>query len=139
METYSLSHKLTIPDALIASTALVYSLDLYTFNLKDFRFITGLNLYTGSFLQVDVLQFSVLQPNKIRMARYLGSLSDKMSDLQDTWDGHLVRLSAYKTVPKLFEMTINSAAQKIQKQQNLENQNTDLANPAEPKCRGKVL
>jgi predicted nucleic acid-binding protein len=49
METYSLSHKLTIPDALIASTALVYSLDLYTFNLKDFRFITGLNLYTANF------------------------------------------------------------------------------------------
>ena len=73
------------------------------------------------------------------MARYLGYLSDKMSDLQDTWDGHLVRLSVYKTVPKVFEMTINSAAQKIQKQQNLENQNTDLANPAEPKCRGKVL
>jgi len=49
------------------------------------------------------------------MARYLGYLSDKMPDLQDTWDGHLVRLSAYKTVPKVFEMTINSAAQKIQK------------------------
>jgi hypothetical protein len=40
------------------------------------------------------------------MARYLGYLSDKMSDLQSTWDGHLVRLSAYKIVPKLFEMTI---------------------------------
>ena len=40
------------------------------------------------------------------MARYLGYLSDKMSDLQNTWDGHLVRLSAYKPVPKLFEMTI---------------------------------
>jgi hypothetical protein len=40
------------------------------------------------------------------MVRYLGSLSDKMSDLQNTWDGHLVRLSAYEAVPKLFEMTI---------------------------------
>jgi predicted nucleic acid-binding protein len=49
METYSLSHKLSIPDALIALTALVYSLDLYTFNLKDFRFITGLNLYSDNF------------------------------------------------------------------------------------------
>jgi predicted nucleic acid-binding protein len=39
METYSLSHKLSIPDALIAFTALVYNLDLYTLNLKDFRFI----------------------------------------------------------------------------------------------------
>lgn len=44
METYSLSHKLTIPDALIASTALVNQLDLYTLNYKDFRYITGLNL-----------------------------------------------------------------------------------------------
>ncbi|MFZ4555128.1 MAG: type II toxin-antitoxin system VapC family toxin [Pseudanabaena sp.] len=49
METYSLSHKLSIPDALIASTAIVYSLDLYTFNIKDFRFITGLNLYSDNF------------------------------------------------------------------------------------------
>ena len=45
METYSLSHKLTIPDALIASTALVHQLVLYTLNYKDFRYITGLTLY----------------------------------------------------------------------------------------------
>jgi tRNA(fMet)-specific endonuclease VapC len=45
MDTYSLSHKLSIPDALIASTALVNQLELYTLNSKDFRFITGLNLY----------------------------------------------------------------------------------------------
>jgi len=45
METYSLSHKLSIPDALIASTALIYQFDLYTLNQKDFRFIEGLNLY----------------------------------------------------------------------------------------------
>jgi tRNA(fMet)-specific endonuclease VapC len=45
METYSLSHKLSIPDALIASTALAYNLDLYTLNIKDFHFIEGLNLY----------------------------------------------------------------------------------------------
>ena len=49
METYSLSHKLAIPDALIAATALVYDVDLYTLNLKDFRFIKGLNLYSGNF------------------------------------------------------------------------------------------
>jgi tRNA(fMet)-specific endonuclease VapC len=48
METYSLSHKLSIPDALIASTALVYRVDLYTFNLKDFQFIEGLNLHEPS-------------------------------------------------------------------------------------------
>jgi predicted nucleic acid-binding protein len=45
METYSLSHKLTIPDALIASTAMVNDIDLYTLNYKDFSFIAGLNLY----------------------------------------------------------------------------------------------
>lgn len=46
MAQYSLSHKLTIPDALIAATALVYDISLYTLNIKDFRFIEGLNLYT---------------------------------------------------------------------------------------------
>jgi tRNA(fMet)-specific endonuclease VapC len=45
MEHYSLSHKLTIPDALIAATALVNNLNLYTLNTKDFRFIEGINLY----------------------------------------------------------------------------------------------
>jgi predicted nucleic acid-binding protein len=45
MDTYSLSHKLNIPDALIASTALVHQIELYTLNCKDFRFISGLNLY----------------------------------------------------------------------------------------------
>lgn len=45
MENYSLSHKLSIPDALIASTALVYKTELYTFNVKDFRFISGLEVY----------------------------------------------------------------------------------------------
>ena len=45
METYCLSHKLSIPDAFIASTALVHKIDLYTLNVKDFRFIVGLNLH----------------------------------------------------------------------------------------------
>ena len=51
----------------------------------------------------------IVKQDKNRMLfRVLFRQSDKMSNLQDTWDGHLVRLSAYKTVPKLFEMTINS-------------------------------
>ncbi|MEH2397808.1 type II toxin-antitoxin system VapC family toxin [Nostoc sp.] len=41
MAQYSLSHKLTIPDALIAATALTHNISLYTLNLKDFRFIQG--------------------------------------------------------------------------------------------------
>lgn len=48
MAQYSLSHKLNIPDALIAATALVYNISLYTLNLKDFRYIQDLKLYTSS-------------------------------------------------------------------------------------------
>lgn len=42
---YALSHTLAVPDALIAATALVHDLPLYTLNRKDFRFIEGLKLY----------------------------------------------------------------------------------------------
>jgi tRNA(fMet)-specific endonuclease VapC len=45
MAQYSLSHKLAIPDALIAATALVNDIELYTLNIKDFRFIENLRLY----------------------------------------------------------------------------------------------
>jgi predicted nucleic acid-binding protein len=45
MESYSLSHKLCIPDALIAATALTYSIELYTLNSKDFHFIENIQLY----------------------------------------------------------------------------------------------
>lgn len=48
METYSLSHKLSIPDALIAATALVHKVELFTFNVKDFHFIPGLNLFDST-------------------------------------------------------------------------------------------
>ncbi len=48
MENYSLSHKLSIPDALIAATPLVHQIDLYTLNVKDFRFIKSLNLHEPS-------------------------------------------------------------------------------------------
>jgi tRNA(fMet)-specific endonuclease VapC len=45
METYCLSHKLSLPDALIAATSLIHQYELYTLNHKDFRFITGISLY----------------------------------------------------------------------------------------------
>jgi len=45
MLDYSLSHKLSIPDAIIAATALHYDIELYTYNTKDFRFIEGIKLY----------------------------------------------------------------------------------------------
>ncbi len=45
LETYALSHRLSLPDAIIAATALRHNFMLYTLNVKDFRFISGLSLY----------------------------------------------------------------------------------------------
>jgi len=45
MSCYSLSHKVSIPDMLIAATAISHDLELYTLNTKDFKFIPELNLY----------------------------------------------------------------------------------------------
>jgi len=42
---YSKSHGLDIPDALIAATALDHQITLFTYNLKDFKFIENINLY----------------------------------------------------------------------------------------------
>jgi tRNA(fMet)-specific endonuclease VapC len=44
VKQYSLSHRLKIPDALIAATAMVFDFELYTNNKKDFLYIKGLNL-----------------------------------------------------------------------------------------------
>ena len=41
---YSKSHNLDIPDSLIAATALVNNCKLLTYNIKDFRFIRGLEI-----------------------------------------------------------------------------------------------
>ena len=45
MGCYSLSHKVTIPDMLIAATAINHQLELYTLNTKDFKIIPEINLY----------------------------------------------------------------------------------------------
>jgi tRNA(fMet)-specific endonuclease VapC len=45
MSRYSLSHKVSITDMLIAATAISHELELYTLNTKDFKFIPELNLY----------------------------------------------------------------------------------------------
>ncbi|HEY9003085.1 MAG TPA: type II toxin-antitoxin system VapC family toxin [Mucilaginibacter sp.] len=45
MENYRLSHKLDIPDALIAATAKYAGFKLFTYNVKDYKFINDLNLY----------------------------------------------------------------------------------------------
>ena len=43
--TYSSSHGLMIADSFIASTALHFDIEIFTFNKKDFRFIKNLKLY----------------------------------------------------------------------------------------------
>ncbi|MFC2145766.1 type II toxin-antitoxin system VapC family toxin [Acidobacteriota bacterium] len=47
IKTYSISHGLLIPDALIAATAIIKNFPLWTFNQKDFRFISDLALYVA--------------------------------------------------------------------------------------------
>jgi predicted nucleic acid-binding protein len=42
---YHLSHKLMIPDAIIAATAIEADVPLFSYNLKDFKFISGLKLF----------------------------------------------------------------------------------------------
>ncbi|MCU0340292.1 MAG: type II toxin-antitoxin system VapC family toxin [Spirosomaceae bacterium] len=43
-QQYALSHQMSVSDTLIAATALVFDLELLTYNLKDFRFIPGLKV-----------------------------------------------------------------------------------------------
>jgi predicted nucleic acid-binding protein len=45
IEKYRLSNGLAIPDALIAASAIVVQLELFTYNLKDFSFIPDLKLF----------------------------------------------------------------------------------------------
>jgi tRNA(fMet)-specific endonuclease VapC len=45
LETYVLGNKLSLPDAVISATALVHDVELYTLNLKDFRYIPNLKIY----------------------------------------------------------------------------------------------
>lgn len=45
MYDYSLSHKLSVPDAFIAATVLHHNYSLYTLNKKDFVFIPGIVLF----------------------------------------------------------------------------------------------
>lgn len=47
IEKYRLSNGLAIPDALIAASAIVVQLELFTYNLKDFSFIPDLKLFKG--------------------------------------------------------------------------------------------
>jgi predicted nucleic acid-binding protein len=44
LERYNLSHNTKIMDALIAATVIMYDIDLYTLNAKDFRYIKQVRL-----------------------------------------------------------------------------------------------
>ncbi len=44
VEKFSKSHGLQIPDAIIAATTLSYEIELFTYNLKDFKYIDRLTL-----------------------------------------------------------------------------------------------
>ena len=43
-KTFTLSHRPSIADSLIAATAIYYQLPLYTYNKRHFQFIPGLQL-----------------------------------------------------------------------------------------------
>ncbi len=44
IKAFAKSHNLNIPDSLIAATAIEYRCKLFTYNLKDFKFIDKLEL-----------------------------------------------------------------------------------------------
>ena len=44
IDNYALSHSAKIQDAMIASTALVHNIPLATINIKDFRYISNLEI-----------------------------------------------------------------------------------------------
>lgn len=46
VQTYRLSHGLALADAMIAATAIQTELELFTYNTKDFKFISKLTLYS---------------------------------------------------------------------------------------------
>jgi predicted nucleic acid-binding protein len=46
IKTYSKSHNLNLPDALIAATAIIKQMPLITLNLKDFKYIDELEIIT---------------------------------------------------------------------------------------------
>jgi len=45
LENYKLSHNLAMADSLIAATAIFTGVELFTYNRKDFQFISALTLY----------------------------------------------------------------------------------------------
>lgn len=48
IKAFKLSNNLQIPDAIIAALSVNYNLPLFTYNIKDFKFIPDLELYEPS-------------------------------------------------------------------------------------------
>ena len=48
IEKYAKGYNLNLPDAFIAATSINYDLKLFTLNIKDFRYIEGLELWSES-------------------------------------------------------------------------------------------
>lgn len=46
LKNYHLSHKIGLADSMIAATALSLELQLFTYNLKDYRFLSKLELFS---------------------------------------------------------------------------------------------
>ena len=46
-------HRMAIPDAFIAATALVANVELFTLNRKDFDYVEGLKLYNPKFVKAE--------------------------------------------------------------------------------------
>ena len=44
VESYKLSHNIQIPDAIIAATAVINKIPLFTYNTKDFKYIPKIEL-----------------------------------------------------------------------------------------------
>ena len=42
---FKLSHNLQIPDAIIDAMSVVYGIELFTYNKKDFKFVPGIKLH----------------------------------------------------------------------------------------------
>jgi tRNA(fMet)-specific endonuclease VapC len=47
-------HRVALPDALIAATALIANVELFTLNRKDFDYIEGVRLYKPKFVKADI-------------------------------------------------------------------------------------
>lgn len=45
LQKYSLSHGLSLPDSLIASTSILTGFELFSYNVKDYKFIEKIRLY----------------------------------------------------------------------------------------------